>query len=226
MKNKMAYKTCVSVAETTPKKIQSTLMQALRKSDYAEIRFDFLRPDQVPDALQMARNHLGRCVCTLRPKSEGGKFTGTEKDRASILKLIAEYRPYLLDLEFSTISKNKSLLEYVRRTGTQILVSWHDFKKTPRYSVLDSKMKKMKRFSKNVKIVTMANSISDATTVLSLYRKQGAGLIAFSMGDHGRMSRILCMSLGSPFTYVSLGKPIAPGQLSVDEVKSIIRLQK
>jgi 3-dehydroquinate dehydratase-1 len=87
-------------------------------------------------------------------------------------------------------------------------------------------MRSMRRISKNVKIVTMANSIGDATTVLSLYRKQSAGLIAFSMGDHGRISRILCMSLGSPFTYVSLGKPIAPGQFSVDEVKSIIRLQK
>lgn len=222
----MAYKTCVSIAETTPKKIQSTLRQALQKSDYAEIRFDFLRPEQIPDALQSIQNHLSRCICTLRPKSEGGKFVGTEQNRVSILKMIAEYRPYLLDLEFSTISKDKSLMKYVRRTGTQVLVSWHDFKKTPSYSILNSKMQKMKKFSKNVKIVTMANSTSDATTVLSLYRKQDADLIAFSMGDYGRISRILCMSLGSPFTYVSLGKPIAPGQFSVDEVKSIIRLQK
>ena len=222
----MAYKTCASVAEKTPKKIQSTLRLALQKSDYAEIRFDFLRPEQVPEALHLIQNHLKRCVCTLRPKSEGGKFDGTEQNRISILKLIAEYRPYLLDLEFSAISKNKSLLEYVKNTGTRVLVSWHDFKKTPSFSTLYSRMQKMKKFSKNVKIVTMANSISDATTVLSLYRKQDADLIAFSMGDYGRMSRILCMTLGSPFTYVSLGKPVAPGQFSVDEVKSIIRLQK
>ncbi|HEY8110875.1 MAG TPA: type I 3-dehydroquinate dehydratase [Candidatus Nitrosotenuis sp.] len=222
----MAYKTCVSITETTPKRIQSTLRLALKKSDYAEIRFDFLRPEQVPEALDLVQNHLKRCVCTLRPKSEGGKFEGTEQNRISILKLIAEYRPYLLDLEFSAISKNKSLLEYVRKTGTHILVSWHDFKKTPSFSMLHSRMQKMKKFSKNIKIVTMANSISDATTVLSLYRKQDASMIAFSMGDYGKVSRILCMSLGSPFTYVSLGKPVAPGQFSVDEVKSIIRLQK
>jgi len=42
------------------------------------------------------------------------------------------------------------------------------------------------------------------------------------MGDHGRMSRILCLYLGSPYTYVSLGKPIAPGQFSLNEVKSIV----
>ncbi|HSA98423.1 MAG TPA: type I 3-dehydroquinate dehydratase [Candidatus Nitrosotenuis sp.] len=222
----MAYKTCVSIAETTPKRIQFSLRLALQKSDYAEIRFDFLRPEQVPDALQLVHDRLKRCVCTLRPKSEGGKFAGTEQNRASILKLIAEYRPYLLDLEFSTVSKNRALLEYVRKTGTQILVSWHDFRKTPSYSALNSRMQEMRKLSKSVKIVTTANSINDATTVLSLYRKRNADLIAFSMGDHGRISRILCMSLGSPFTYVSLGKPVAPGQFSVDEVKSIIRLQK
>ena len=32
--------------------------------------------------------------------------------------------------------------------------------------------------------------------------------------------------LGSPYTYVSLGKPIAPGQFSVDEVKSIFTIRK
>ncbi len=139
----MAYKTCVSIAETTPKKIQSALRRALQKSDYAEIRLDFLKPEQVPDALHLTQSHLSRCVCTLRPKSEGGKFSGTEQNRASILKLIAEYRPHLLDVEFSTITKNKPLMEYVKKTGTQVLVSWHDFKKIPRYSELASKIKMM-----------------------------------------------------------------------------------
>ena len=37
----MAYKTCVSIAEKTPKKLKQTLAKALKKSDYAEIRFDF-----------------------------------------------------------------------------------------------------------------------------------------------------------------------------------------
>ena len=40
----MTYKTCVSIAEKTPKKLKQTLTKALKKSDYAEIRFDFLKP--------------------------------------------------------------------------------------------------------------------------------------------------------------------------------------
>ena len=217
----MEYKTCASIAEKSPRKLLTTLKKALKKSDYAEIRFDFMRPDDVPFALEMTKNLLGRCVCTLRPKSEGGRFDGSEENRKSIIKLIAEYNPHLIDIEFATLLKDKDLLRYVRRTNTKILVSWHDFKKTPPLPVLEKKLKAMRTISKFVKIVTTARSAKDSTVVLSLYKDQSQGLIAFAMGEQGRITRILCMHLGSPYTYVSLGKPVAPGQFSLDEVKSL-----
>jgi len=222
----MRYKTCASVTEKTPKKLKQTLTKALKKSDYAEIRFDFLNPNAVPDALQLIRKDLRKCVCTLRPVSEGGKFSGSEKNRISIMKLIAEYNPFLLDIELNSLSKNKNLQRYLKSTGTDILVSWHSFKQTPGISVLKKKLAQMKKFSNNIKIVTMAKSVNDATRVLSLYKNNNTKLIAFSMGNYGRISRILCLFLGSPYTYVSLGKPVAPGQFSVDEVKSIFTRRK
>ena len=222
----MRYKTCASVAEKTPKRLKQTLTKALKKSDYAEIRFDFLNPNLVPDALQQIKKDLRKCVCTLRPVSEGGKFSGSEKNRISIMKLIAEYNPFLLDIELNTLSKNKNLRRYLKNTGTDILVSWHNFKQTPSNSVLKKKLAQMKKFSNNIKIVTMAKSVNDATRVLSLYKNNNTKLIAFSMGNYGRISRILCLFLGSPYTYVSLGKPVAPGQFSVDEVKSIFARRK
>ena len=222
----MRYKTCASVAEKTPKRLKQTLTKALKKSDYAEIRFDFLNPNLVPDALQQIKKDLRKCVCTLRPVSEGGKFSGSEKNRISIMKLIAEYNPFLLDVELNTLSKNKNLRRYLKNTGTDILVSWHNFKQTPSNSALKKKLTQMKKISNNIKIVTMAKSINDATRVLSLYKNNNTKLIAFSMGNYGRISRILCLFLGSPYTYASLGKPIAPGQFSVDEVKSIFARRK
>ena len=79
LKNKMRNKTCVSIAEKTPKKLSQVLKKALNESDFAELRFDFLKPAQVPEALELTKHHLKRTVCTLRPKTEGGKFSGTEK---------------------------------------------------------------------------------------------------------------------------------------------------
>ncbi|MEJ2259191.1 MAG: type I 3-dehydroquinate dehydratase, partial [Nitrosopumilaceae archaeon] len=76
----MKYKTCVSIAETNPKKLKQILKTGLKKSDFVELRFDFLKPEQIPFVLQNARKDLKKIVCTLRPKAEGGKFNGTEKE--------------------------------------------------------------------------------------------------------------------------------------------------
>ena len=223
----MTYRTCVSIAEKTPKKLRQTLTKALKKSDYAEIRFDFLNPNSVPEALHLIRKDLRKCVCTLRPIREGGKFSSSEKNRISITKLIAEYDPFLLDIEYETLRKNKSLQRYLKNTNTSTLVSWHNFKQTPTISILKKKLLEMKKFSNNVKIVTMAKSINDGSRVLSLYNNsKNVKLIAFSMGNLGKMSRLLCLLLGSPYTYVSLVRPIAPGQFSLDEVKSIFTIRK
>ena len=218
----MKYKTCVSIGEKNPKKIKIILKKSLSKSDFAEIRFDYLKKTDIPIVLEDVKKSLSRCVCTLRPRSEGGLFIGKEDERKSILRLIAEYNPFLLDVEFNAIQKDKKLASYLKKSKCKLLISWHDFKKTPSDSHLKTKFNKMKKFSDVIKIVTVAKNVSDASRLLSLYSlKSKNKTIAFCMGEQGKFSRILCLHLGSPFTYVSLGKAIAPGQFSVNEIKSL-----
>ncbi|RNJ78139.1 MAG: type I 3-dehydroquinate dehydratase [Nitrosopumilus sp. H8] len=220
----MKHKTCVSIAEKTPARIKRALDLALSKSDYAEIRLDHVKSIQIPDALELVKKRLGRTVCTIRPKSEGGAFSGTEKERVSILKLASEYDPFLLDVELDTLKKNPGLASYLK--GADLLVSWHDFEKTPGSAELGRKMSQIAKFSSNIKMACTARTANDATRMLELYSKRGRNsLISFAMGDQGRFSRILCLYLGSPYTYVSLGRPVAPGQFSVDEVRRIAGLR-
>jgi 3-dehydroquinate dehydratase-1 len=224
----MTDKTCVSIGVSSPAKLKRDLIKVLNKSYYAELRLDFLEPSQIPNCLNSIKKHLRRCICTLRPKSEGGKFSGTEKERISILKLIAEFDPYLLDVEYNTLKNKIELYRFLKTNKVNLLISWHDFSKTPSNEFLKNIKKRMSRFSKNIKIVTTAQTIGDTLRILALYKHipTSTNLIAFAMGDYGRMSRILCTRLGSPFTYVSLGKPIAPGQFSLEEMQSIMNLQK
>jgi len=155
----MKYKTCVSIAQKTPRGLNKVVKKALKKSDYVEIRFDFLKPAEVPKALELLKNYLKKSVCTLRPKSEGGKFSGVEKERIAILKLIAEYNPFLLDVEFNSLKKNKTLVKYLKKTKTPILVSWHDFKKTPNIATLNSTSNKNGLYSAiNLRIAILSFS--------------------------------------------------------------------
>ena len=223
LKNNPKYRTCVSIAQTSPKKTLTLLRRALAKSDYAEIRFDFLLPSAVPEALELVSSYLSRCVCTLRPKSEGGSFKGPETERVSILKMIAEYSPMLIDIEFNTLQRNAKLCKYIAQTKTSILVSWHNFNSTPNITILEKKFKSMLNYSKTVKIVTMASDAYDSSRVLSLYGKtHKASLIAFCMGNQGKVSRVLSLYLGAPFAYVSLEKSITKGQLSLSEMLKLL----
>jgi len=201
----------------------SSLRRALGVSEYAELRLDLLAPDEVPDALALAAPRLGRCVCTLRPRSEDGEFAGGEEERVSTIKLAAEYSPMLLDVELRTLARRAGLRRYLARAGARVLASWHDFESTPPAGALRSRLASMSRYSGHAKVVTMARGAGDAARVLSLYSSAGGTrLVAFCMGEAGRASRVLCLCLGSPFTYASLGAPVAPGQMAIGELRRLL----
>ena len=80
-----------------------------------------------------------------------------------------------------------------------------------------------------MKIVTMAQSGEDNLRVLELIplagKEFGIELIAFCMGPAGKWSRLVSIFLGSPWTYAQFEgqSATAPGQLSVSEMRAMIR---
>ncbi|HLE19302.1 MAG TPA: type I 3-dehydroquinate dehydratase, partial [Syntrophales bacterium] len=76
---------------------------------------------------------------------------------------------------------------------------------------------------------TMACSPEDNLTVLSLIPYAGRRnreIIAFCMGEQGRISRVMAALLGAFFTFASLkrGAESAAGQLTVREMEQIFRI--
>ena len=59
-------------------------------------------------------------------------------------------------------------------------------------------------------------------------QKKGLKIIAFCMGEQGKISRVMAPLLGSYLTYASLnkGEESAPGQLTVKEIKEVFRILK
>jgi 3-dehydroquinate dehydratase-1 len=215
---------CVSIAPEDGKSIISGAHRGFELgADYVEVRFDFLNPDLLPEALQAARGIKDRTVFTLRPRSEGGMFASTEKNRLYCLYRLADLEPMLLDVELDTLKKNDELADFLEKKRSPLLVSWHDFEKTPSSDSIADILSEMRSYSNYVKIVTMAHSIEDSLRVLELYDTAiGLSPIFFAMGEAGVISRILCPVIGNaPFTYASLEKSIAPGQLTVKQMKKL-----
>jgi 3-dehydroquinate dehydratase type I len=77
-----------------------------------------------------------------------------------------------------------------------------------------------------LKIVTFARSWEDNLRILSLIplaKTRRKKMVAFCMGEKGKMSRIFAPCLGAPWTYASLRRErsSAPGQLTVTEMREL-----
>jgi 3-dehydroquinate dehydratase I len=225
----LAAKICVSIA---PEDVDSIAEQSGRAfelgADYVEIRFDYLKPDKLQAAIDAAKGIKGRAVFTLRSKDQGGKFSGSEPDRVKWLRKLAEQKPMLLDVELHTLQENDDLADFLESQKTPMLVSWHDFQQTPPSDTLADLLSEMRIYSNYVKVVTTAKSAEDSLRLLEMYETAvGLNPIFFAMGDAGVISRVLCTVAGNaPFTYASLEKAVAPGQLTVRQMKRLYESMK
>jgi 3-dehydroquinate dehydratase-1 len=215
---------CASIPAENPESLRDKINRAFSfGANYVEIRFDFLDLSDMEEALKIAENIREKAIFTLRAPVEGGKFKANNNDRIEWLKKLAMAKPMLLDIEYSTIQSNDDLANYCKTQKIPVLLSWHDFEKTPPKDQLMYMLEKMRVYSNNIKMVTTAINIVDALRILDLYENAAeSNLIAFSMGNAGIISRIMCTIIGkSPFTYAALEERIAPGQLTVVQMRDI-----
>ncbi|HEY0580075.1 MAG TPA: type I 3-dehydroquinate dehydratase, partial [Candidatus Nitrosocosmicus sp.] len=203
----------------------------IRKDDphlFLEFRFDFLEDfSNLDKILESISKYKKQSIYTLRPSYEGGRYSKNEADRLTLLKKLAKSEPMLLDLEYNALSKDNELADFVDNNNVRTLVSWHNFEQTPPIDVLIDLIDRMRVFSNYIKLVTTARTIDDSINILQLYRliDTSINLIAFSMGELGILSRVLCNVVGdSPFTYASIEKAVAPGQLTIKEMRMIYSL--
>jgi 3-dehydroquinate dehydratase-1 len=214
-------KICASLAAED---IPELVVQAKRAfdlgADFIEARLDFLSPEQVLPAVE--KLDITRAILTLRSVNQGGKFSGTEQERVKLLRKLAEKRPMLLDVELQTLQANDNLADYLELASIPTLVSWHDFEKTPSNEDLAGIITEMRLYSNYVKLVTTAKSVDDAVRLMSLYESAlGLYPIIFAMGEMGIITRVLSALYGAPYTYSALEKAVAPGQLTITQMRRL-----
>ena len=224
----MSNKICVSLGTSDISELKRLVSDSLSSNaDFIEVRFDYFDRSNMNQVLEFVLDHKERAVFTCRAPNEGGKYAGAETERVTALRRLAAFRPMLLDVEYNTMTANDDLMDQFTAQNCNTLVSWHNFDQTPSTEELNTLLNKMKEYSTNVKIVTMAKNGNDNFSVLKLYeiaKRANVNLIAFCMGEHGVLSRVLCTYAGAQFTYVSLTDAIAPGQLTLKQMRSIYNM--
>jgi len=206
---------CVSIGRTRHKMM--TLEHhalAERGAELVEFRLDWLsRP---PDLPRLLEGRPTPCVITCRRQSDRGRWRGSEEQRQALLRAAIVAGVEYVDIEDDVAGS-------IRRYGsTKRIVSHHNFEETP--EELEEIHERLCKLDPDiVKLVTMANTPSDAVRLLQLVKDAKVPTIAFCMGELGLFSRILCGKYGAPFTYASFSseRELAPGQVAFDEMRNL-----
>ena len=213
---------CLSIKERN----LAAILDALSKSQLSEIRLDFCdlnRTDTV-SVFRSKKDLIATCRITELPVDECKKRVQWAVLGSRTKKSVGKR---YLDLEYdSPIEYREDLISTARKRGFKIILSYHNFNGTDSLERLTEIYNTCKELGADyIKIVTTGQNIQECIRILKLYKEfPSESLIAFSMGQAARFTRLLALHLGAPFVYASLedGKESAHGQFSIVEMERII----
>ena len=214
---------CTTIQNRTLEEIMNLLESSEPRIQMDEIRLD-RGPLSIEEIEYLFSSSDTPLVATCRVVDDGN---GTWEEAEEKLTTAVEAGAAFLDLEIEAPKEvGKRLRRACTEYGTTMIRSSHFFAGTPSDDVLRNTVEKCRKFGGEiVKIAAMAKSGEDVARVLGLYSQEQtsqrqAELIAFSMGETGRASRLECLRLGSPFTYAALNdnEAAAPGQWTYSEM--------
>jgi 3-dehydroquinate dehydratase / shikimate dehydrogenase len=217
--SKALPKVCVTVAGASLEELRARASAEIggrpSLAEFLELRLDFLRPDALSDTKGLARllRDLRRRVdatVTLRSVAAGGEFQGSAEEQLQILSNMAEAGASIVDLEVESAEHlGKEAVRALRKLAP-VMISFHDYRETP--SALPMALGRLRHFPADYyKLVTRANDPVDNAAVLDLLSEGRGRLVAFTLGDLGRPTRVMCLAAGSPFTYAAASQEGAQG---------------
>ena len=112
----------------------------------------------------------------------------------------------------------------------KVVMSNHDFHKTPEAEEIIARLRKMQSFDADIpKIALMPQSTSDVLTLLAAtleMQEQYADrpIITMSMAKTGVISRLAGEVFGSAATFGAVKKASAPGQISVNDLRTVLTI--
>ncbi|MBN1416524.1 MAG: type I 3-dehydroquinate dehydratase [Bacteroidales bacterium] len=204
---------CVSICE---KDIQKCLA-IIEKTEISEIRLDMTEFGD--DEIEKVFSCRKRLIATCRP------IKYSPERQMEILKKAIQCGATYVDIEYEAPDEYKQeLIDYAHHHECYVIISYHNYEMTPEVEELEQIMKNCFAQGCDVaKIVTLVRVNRDNSKLLSLYKSPGR-LIAFGMGDLGKITRIVAPFLGAEFTYAAMdeGEPTAPGQIRYTRLKDFI----
>lgn len=229
-------KICVSLtAKDKESLIEQAKLVAESAADIAEWRIDYYddRDDfeKIIELLPELKEQLAskQLLFTFRTIEEGGEASISLPRYKELCLTVAQSKKIdLIDIELARVEfLGRQFVQEIKKEGVQVILSNHDFEKTPDDATLIFRIGVMHQFGADIgKIAVMPQNLSDVLRMMGLVNKARGfyqlPLAIISMGDLGKISRISADVTGSILTFGAIGDVSAPGQIAVEELSRMI----
>lgn len=232
-------KICVPIVGVTREEIlRSGKNISTVGADVAEWRADWYEDvftfEKVEETAKELRDVLGSIpiLFTFRTAKEGGEKAIEKEDYVRINQSTAKTGYIdMVDAEvFTGDDAVTAIVKTAHEWGVKAVVSNHDFHKTPGKEEIVSRLRMMIELGADIaKIAVMPQNKKDVLTLLAateeMYTKYAdRPIITMSMAGTGVISRLCGEVFGSALTFGAAGKASAPGQMEVEDLKTVLSL--
>jgi 3-dehydroquinate dehydratase/shikimate dehydrogenase len=220
-------KICAVVAAADSRSMQKQLVRALRQTPTAELRLDWLRDDREITrflAWLAAKCPQAALIATCRRLEAGGRYRGAIAKQLIHLADAIRAGCAWYDLEIETVRRCPPELLDVLLGDARQLTSAHFFRGMP--PNLSRVAAELTRYRPDaIKIAARCDSLADSRKLLD-FGERRRNTLAVPMGDVALPARFLALRGKRAFAYAPVENATAPGQISLDELKSLYRASR
>jgi 3-dehydroquinate dehydratase-1 len=192
---------------------------------------------EIPDclaALDALRSVIGNIplIFTCRIEAEGGMQPLSQAIRRCISE--AAIQSKAIDIVDIELINDDEFIDAIRSAagshGVKLILSYHDFTKTPKEDFILDKLKQAQRLGADIaKVAVMPKGYQDVLTLLGATLKARSQaldipLITISMAQEGLVSRMAGGLFGSDITFALGQASSAPGQIPIGELRQAMGL--
>ncbi|UQZ46514.1 type I 3-dehydroquinate dehydratase [Bacillus sp. PK3-037] len=169
---------------------------------------------------------------TFRSHKEGGSKEMDVSSYIALLETAIRTKDIdFIDIElFSGEANVEALVSLAGENGVYVIMSNHDFQKTPAKDEIISRLRKMQELGAHIpKIAVMPNDAGDLLTLLDATytmktKYADRPMITMSMAGTGLVSRLSGEIFGSACTFGAGEEASAPGQIPVSQLRNVLEV--
>lgn len=232
-------KVCAPIVEQSDDAIIAKLKELDQLDiDLIELRIDFY--NNVTDcqqAYELFKNvkqlNINKpIILTYRSAGEGGQVELDGKAYLSLYQKAVEADAFdIYDVELS--AGTNMIIELnglIHGAGKYVLMSSHNFQRTPEIESLMQKFKVMDSFDADIlKIAVMPEDLQDVINLLEFTLRANEeyphrAIVTMAMSNLGVLSRLIGEQFGSAITFGCVDKTSAPGQINYQDLNQVLNI--